>query len=112
MGGDLIVAPAILIAANYRRYRQLPGRPFEAVILIAALTGVSVLVFSHPTNVVYSLFPLLIWAALRFWQAWGGRGEPADRHGSGGVHGTREGTVCDEQPGTTVCCWHRRSWPC
>ena len=68
MGGDLIVAPAILIAANYRRYRQLPGRPFEAVILIAALTGVSVLVFSHPTNVVYSLFPLLIWAALRFWQ--------------------------------------------
>jgi anti-anti-sigma factor len=68
MGGDLIVAPAILIAANYRRYRQLPGQPFEAVILIAALTGVSVLVFSHPTNVVYSLFPLLIWAALRFWQ--------------------------------------------
>ena len=26
MGGDLIVAPALLIAANYRRYRQLPGR--------------------------------------------------------------------------------------
>ena len=68
MGGDLIVAPALLIAANYRRYRRLPGRPFEAVILIAALTGVSALVFSHPTNVVYSLFPLLIWAALRFWQ--------------------------------------------
>src|SRR6516165_7355673 len=68
MGGDLIVAPAILIAANWRRYRRLPGRPFEAVILIAALTGVSVLVFSHPTNVVYSLFPLVIWAALRFWQ--------------------------------------------
>src|SRR6516165_4863647 len=68
MGGDLIVAPAILIAANYRRYRQLPGGPFEAAILIAALSGVSVLVFSHPTNVVYSLFPLLIWAELRFWQ--------------------------------------------
>jgi anti-anti-sigma factor len=68
MGGDLIVAPAVLIAANYRRYRQLPGRAIEAVILALALAGVSVLVFSHPTNVVYSLFPLLIWAALRFWQ--------------------------------------------
>jgi anti-anti-sigma factor len=68
MGGDLIVAPAILIAANYRRFRQLPGWPIEGVILAAVLTGVSVLVFSNPTNVVYSLFPLLIWAALRFWQ--------------------------------------------
>jgi anti-anti-sigma factor len=68
MGGDLIVAPALLIAANYRRYRQLPGRAIEAVILVVALTGVSVLVFSHSTNLVYSLFPFLIWAALRFWQ--------------------------------------------
>jgi two-component system, NarL family, sensor histidine kinase FusK len=68
MGGDLIIAPALLVAATYRRHRRLPGRPIEAVILIVMLTGVSVLVFSHPTNVVYSLFPLLIWAALRFWQ--------------------------------------------
>jgi anti-anti-sigma factor len=68
MGGDLIVAPALLIAANYRLYRRLPGRPIESVILAVLLTGVSVLVFSHSTNVVYSLFPLLIWAALRFWQ--------------------------------------------
>jgi anti-anti-sigma factor len=68
MGGDLIVAPALLIAANHRQYRQLPGRAIEAVILAVVLTGVTVLVFSHPTNVVYALFPLLIWAALRFWQ--------------------------------------------
>lgn len=68
MGGDLIVAPAVLIAANYRRYRQLPGRALEAAVLVVALTGMSVLVFSRPTYVVYALFPLLIWAALRFWQ--------------------------------------------
>src|SRR6516162_5432892 len=98
MGGDLIVAPAILIAANWRRYRRLPGRPFEAVILIAALTGVSVLVFSHPTNVVYSLFPLLIWAALRFWQPGAAVASLLIGTVGGGVHGTWEGTVCDEQP--------------
>jgi anti-anti-sigma factor len=68
MGGDLIVVPPLLIAANYRRYRDLPGRPIEAVILAVLLIGLSVLVFSHSTNVVYSLFPLLIWAVLRFWQ--------------------------------------------
>ncbi len=68
MGGDLIVAPALLIAATYRRYRQLPGGPIEAVTLTVVLVGVSVLVFLQSTEVVYALFPLLIWAALRFWQ--------------------------------------------
>jgi anti-anti-sigma factor len=68
MGGDLIVAPAVLIAANYRRYRQLPGTAIEGLILAIVLSVVSVLVFSRTTSVVYALFPLLIWAALRFWQ--------------------------------------------
>ena len=68
MGGDVIVAPAVLIAANYRRYRQLPGRAIEGVILAVVLSAVSVLIFSRPTSAVYALFPLLIWAALRFWQ--------------------------------------------
>ncbi len=68
MGGDLIVAPALLIAATYRRYRQLPGGPIEAMTLTVVLAGVGVLVFSQSTQVVYALFPLLIWAALRFWQ--------------------------------------------
>jgi anti-anti-sigma factor len=68
MGGDLIVAPALLIAVTHRRYRWLPGRSVEAAVLALLLTGVSVLVFSRSTTVVYALFPLLIWAALRFWQ--------------------------------------------
>jgi anti-anti-sigma factor len=68
MGGDLIVAPALLVAAGYRQGARGPGRPLEAAILGSLLVGVSVVVFSQSTNVVYALFPLLIWAALRFWQ--------------------------------------------
>jgi anti-anti-sigma factor len=68
MGGDLIVAPPILIAASRRSFSGLPGRAIEAVALALLLLGVSVLVFSQSTSVVYAVFPLLIWAALRFWQ--------------------------------------------
>ena len=69
MGGDLIVAPALLIAATQRRWRWLPGRAIEAGVLALLLVGATVLVFSQSTDIVYALFPLLIWAALRFWQA-------------------------------------------
>jgi integral membrane sensor domain MASE1 len=68
MGGDLIVAPAVLIAAAHRSFRDLPGRWYEALALSAALLGLSVLVFSHSTSVTYLVFPVLTWAALRFWQ--------------------------------------------
>jgi integral membrane sensor domain MASE1 len=68
MGGDLIVAPALLVLANNRAFRRMPGRPVEGVVLTLALVGVSVLVFSQRTTLLYVVFPLLIWAALRFWQ--------------------------------------------
>jgi anti-anti-sigma factor len=68
MGGDLIVAPPILIAASRRPFSGLPGRAIEAVALGLLLLGTSVLVFSQTTSVVYAVFPFLIWAALRFWQ--------------------------------------------
>jgi len=68
MGGDLIVAPALLVAVTHARLERPPGRPAEAVVLAAAVGGVSALVFSYPTGLTYLLFPLLIWAALRFWQ--------------------------------------------
>jgi anti-anti-sigma factor len=68
MGGDLIVAPAVMIAATRRSFRALPGRAIEALVLAALLVGVGALVFSQSTSVVYAVFPLLIWAALRFWQ--------------------------------------------
>ncbi len=68
MGGDLIVAPALLIAATHWPFNRAPGRGPEALLLGLALAGVSVLVFSQSTNLAYAVFPLLIWAALRFWQ--------------------------------------------
>jgi len=68
MGGDLLVAPLLLIAATHWPYDRVPGRALEAVALAAALAGVSVLVFSGEANLAYLVFPLLIWAALRFWQ--------------------------------------------
>jgi integral membrane sensor domain MASE1 len=68
MGGDLIVAPALLIAATHWPFNRAPGRALEALTLVVALAGASVLVFSQDTNVVYVVFPFLIWAALRFWQ--------------------------------------------
>src|SRR5262249_38950339 len=40
----------------------------EALALGLAVVGVSVFVFTQSASVVYAVFPLLIWAALRFWQ--------------------------------------------
>jgi integral membrane sensor domain MASE1 len=68
MGGDLIVAPALLVAATHWPYNRAPGGPLEAVALALSLAGVSVLLFSLETTLVYLVFPFLIWAALRFWQ--------------------------------------------
>jgi serine phosphatase RsbU (regulator of sigma subunit)/integral membrane sensor domain MASE1/anti-sigma regulatory factor (Ser/Thr protein kinase) len=68
MGGDLIVAPALLVAATHWPFRRAPGRAIEAAVLTAVLVGVSLLVFSTTTPLMYLLFPPLIWAALRFWQ--------------------------------------------
>ena len=68
MGGDLVVAPALLVAATHWPYRRAPGRPAEAVALAAAVLGVSALVFSQSTALTFLVLPLLVWAALRFWQ--------------------------------------------
>jgi integral membrane sensor domain MASE1 len=68
MGGDLLVAPLLMAAAAYWPFRRLPGRPIEAVVLAAAVVGLSVYVFSQSTNLAYLVFPLLVWGALRFWQ--------------------------------------------
>ena len=68
MGGDLLVAPVLLVAATWWPYTRAPGRAPEAIALAAATVGLSTLVFSRETNLAYLVFPLLIWAALRFWQ--------------------------------------------
>jgi integral membrane sensor domain MASE1 len=68
MGGNLVVAPAILVAVTHWPYRRAPGRIPEAVALAVAAVGVTAFVFSNETALIFILFPLGVWAALRFWQ--------------------------------------------
>ena len=68
MGGNLLVAPLILAAAAHWPFDRVPGRAGEAIVLAAAVVALSVFVFRQETNLAYLVFPLLVWAALRFWQ--------------------------------------------
>jgi PAS domain S-box-containing protein len=68
MGGDLLVAPVLLVAASGARLRYSPRQLAEAVLLLATLVGVSILVFSRDVPLTYLIFPPLTWAALRFRQ--------------------------------------------
>jgi integral membrane sensor domain MASE1 len=67
-GGDLLVAPAIMVAVTHWPYRRAPGNAIELVVLSVALAGVSVLVFYDEVPRAFLVFPFMIWAALRFWQ--------------------------------------------
>ena len=67
--GDLIVAPLILVwaAAPLRKLERL--KAVEALTLLVLLVGVSSLVFlGGYWRYPHLLFPLLVWAALRFQQ--------------------------------------------
>ena len=72
--GDLLLAPALLTWASWRRIRWPPRRMLEAAAGLACLLLVVVGVFAgglkaaahHPLE--YTIFPLLIGAALRFGQ--------------------------------------------
>jgi len=68
MGGDLLVAPALLVAATHWPFARAPGRLPEAVALVVVALGVSALVFTQDSPLIFVLFPLGVWAALRFWQ--------------------------------------------
>jgi integral membrane sensor domain MASE1 len=68
MGGALLVAPLLMAFVAYWPFDRLPGRAAEGVLLAVAVIGLSVLVFSQDTNLAYLVFPLLVWASLRFWQ--------------------------------------------
>jgi integral membrane sensor domain MASE1 len=68
MGGVLLVAPVLLVAATWWPFTHVPGRMLEAAALAALTVAVSAFVFSRETNLAYLVFPLLIWVALRFLQ--------------------------------------------
>jgi PAS domain S-box-containing protein len=67
--GILMVAPFLLVAINYLRARRLPGpaRLVEAAAVLAALVGVSAIVFvAGGWRYPYLIFPVLVFAVLRF----------------------------------------------
>ena len=68
MGGDLVVAPALLVAATHWPYDRAPGRRLEAVGLALLIGGVTALVFTSEASTTFLILPPLIIAALRFWQ--------------------------------------------
>jgi PAS domain S-box-containing protein len=72
---DLLVAPAILIWASAPRIRPPPQRLLEGIALGLLVLLVTILVFGRPVTIradtfqhPYLIFPVLIWAALRFEQ--------------------------------------------
>jgi integral membrane sensor domain MASE1/anti-sigma regulatory factor (Ser/Thr protein kinase) len=67
-GGDLLVATSIFVLVTHWPYRNLRGREFEAVALLASLVVVELLVFTGGVRIAYLAFPIVIWAALRFLQ--------------------------------------------
>jgi integral membrane sensor domain MASE1/anti-sigma regulatory factor (Ser/Thr protein kinase) len=68
MGGDLVIAPALVIAATQWPFRRAPGGRIEAAALALLIGGLSLLVFSREVGLTYLLFPPLLFATLRFWQ--------------------------------------------
>jgi signal transduction histidine kinase len=71
--GDLIVAPLLLTWATTRAFKVRPAGLAEAAVLGCALAGTCGAVFfgrpgaeGYPFEFPYVLFPLFIWAAIRF----------------------------------------------
>jgi integral membrane sensor domain MASE1 len=68
MGGDLIVAPALMVAATQWPFRQAPGRLPEAIVVALLVGGVAALVFTREVAMAFLLIPVLAIVTLRFWQ--------------------------------------------
>jgi PAS domain S-box-containing protein len=67
--GDLIVAPLVFVVAALPRPRLSRAALAEALVLLGLLIGVSCVVFlAGWWHYPHLLFPLLVWAALRFRQ--------------------------------------------
>src|SRR5207247_8294054 len=73
--GDLVVAPVLLAWASNPRMSRDPRRILEGAALGAGLFGGALAVFRSAPGAeqtafghAYALFPLLIWAAVRFGQ--------------------------------------------
>lgn len=68
MGGDLLIAPFLLVAITHWPYRAVPGGRLEAVALLGASVAVGAVAFSTTTPLAFLAYPIYIWGALRFLQ--------------------------------------------
>ncbi|MGH2695030.1 MAG: sensor histidine kinase [Actinomycetota bacterium] len=90
--GDLLVAPALFVWFAHFKRRMSVRVGAEAVLVLAAIVATSLLVFiGGRWRYPYLLFPLLMWAALRFKQR--GATTAIFVVGAIGVWGTVRGSV-------------------
>jgi integral membrane sensor domain MASE1/serine phosphatase RsbU (regulator of sigma subunit) len=68
MGGDLVVAPALLVAATHWPFNRAPGRLPEAAALAVLVAGITAIVFTREVPILYLVYPVMIVVALRLWQ--------------------------------------------
>jgi diguanylate cyclase (GGDEF)-like protein/PAS domain S-box-containing protein len=68
LGGDLIVAPFLMVFAAGLGISRQPRRLVEAAAMVVALVGVGSFIFTQTETRTFLVFPLLVWAALRFGQ--------------------------------------------
>ncbi len=90
--GVLIVAPVILVLYASRHMRPAPSQAAEGLCLLAAVAAVSWIVFLEGAwRYPYLIFPLLLWAALRFRQV--GAASASFLVGAFGTWGAVDGTI-------------------
>lgn len=65
--GVLVIAPLLLVAATRHWHWRVPAsRWLEAGVLLLCVVVVTVVVTRASANLLFLIFPVLIWAALRF----------------------------------------------
>lgn len=90
--GAVLVAPALLVWGDLARSTKRVEHAFEALAVLALLVGVSAWVFLGGSwKYPYLLFPVLVWAALRFKQIGAATGMLVV--GAIAVWGTLDGSV-------------------
>ncbi len=92
--GVLMLTPFLLVAFSFSQERKWPGKAvvFEALAFVASLTALNALVFlAGAWRYPYLIFPLLLWAVLRFRQL--GAATCSLLVGAIGTWGTVAGTV-------------------
>ena len=64
--GDLLVAPLLLASAHAPWARWSRAQVIEAIALLAGIVVATHVLFQPPTGDEYAIFPLIMWAAVRF----------------------------------------------